>query len=278
MWRGVRQTSTPATVLSQKQYKKEEERIIRELQLATQERNELRDRLIYITEGSMNKRPYFKPNPFYEKLKKKEKEVMSLLHNLRTENPDMTENLQELKKEMNFYRNLHSRIILEKTLMKKKLVKLKQENKGVQLDGAVLQKYLFHLNMNDKDGQEKTSTLQTQQHQDRLTACWDTHWCNLLLKASNSTAFAKIHFPNKMDPTRGSGEEKHHWRPESRQTRSLLGVPALDVLTDKNGGSQGVCWGEGRKGQEKCVLLSKEVEGQGGNPSRHEATKRTIYN
>lgn len=194
----------------------------------------------------MNKRPYFKPNPFYEKLKKKEKEVMSLLHNLRTENPDMTENLQELKKEMNFYRNLHSRIILEKTLMKKKLVKLKQENKGVQLDGAVLQKYLFHLNMNDKDGQEKTSTLQTQQHQ--------------------------------MDPTRGSGEEKHHWRPESRQTRSLLGVPALDVLTDKNGGSQGVCWGEGRKGQEKCVLLSKEVEGQGGNPSRHEATKRTIYN
>lgn len=61
--------------------------------------------------------------------------------------------------------NLHSRIILEKTLMKKKLVKLKQENKGVQLDGAVLQKYLFHLNMNDKDGQEKTSTLQTQQHQ-----------------------------------------------------------------------------------------------------------------
>lgn len=61
--------------------------------------------------------------------------------------------------------NLHSRMILEKTLMKKKLVKLKQENKGVQLDGAVLQKYLFHLNMNDKDGQEKTSTLQTQQHQ-----------------------------------------------------------------------------------------------------------------
>lgn len=51
-------------------------------------------------------RPYFKPNPFYEKLKKKEKEVMLLLHNLRMENPDMTENLQELKKEMNFYRSV----------------------------------------------------------------------------------------------------------------------------------------------------------------------------
>lgn len=35
-------------------------------------------------------------------------------------------------------------------------------------------------------------------NQDRLTACRDTHWCDLLLKASNSTAFAKIHFPNKV--------------------------------------------------------------------------------
>ena len=51
-----RQTSTPATVLSKKQAKEEEERLTRELQLVTQERNELRDRLIYVTEGAMNKR------------------------------------------------------------------------------------------------------------------------------------------------------------------------------------------------------------------------------
>lgn len=53
---GVRQTSTPATVLSQKQYKKEEERIIRELQFVSKYRNELRDCLLYVMEGSMKKR------------------------------------------------------------------------------------------------------------------------------------------------------------------------------------------------------------------------------
>ena len=51
-----RQASSPATVLSKKQAEKEEERLTRELQLVTQERNELRDRLIYVTEGAMNKR------------------------------------------------------------------------------------------------------------------------------------------------------------------------------------------------------------------------------
>lgn len=51
-----RQTSSPGTVLSQKQFKKEEESLTTELQLITQERNELRDRLIYATEGCMNKR------------------------------------------------------------------------------------------------------------------------------------------------------------------------------------------------------------------------------
>lgn len=49
-------------------------------------------------------RPYFQPNPFYEKLKIKEKQVMSLLHNLKTENTEIREKFQELKKEMNFYR------------------------------------------------------------------------------------------------------------------------------------------------------------------------------
>lgn len=51
-----RRTSSPATVLSKKQAKKEEKRLKKELELSHQERNELRDRLIYVTEGCMNKR------------------------------------------------------------------------------------------------------------------------------------------------------------------------------------------------------------------------------
>lgn len=40
---------------------------------------------------------------------------------------------------------------MEKKLMKKNWVTLKQENKEVQLDYALLQKFLTDFNLNDKD-------------------------------------------------------------------------------------------------------------------------------
>eukprot|EP00073_Rattus_norvegicus_P054468 XP_017456887.1 PREDICTED: uncharacterized protein LOC681364 isoform X1 [Rattus norvegicus] len=105
MWKACRQTSSPETVLNKVQGNEEEERLIRELELTTKERNELNDRLLYVTDVSMNKSPYFRPNPFYEKLKIKEKEVMSLLHNLEIKNTEHCQKFQELKKEINFYRH-----------------------------------------------------------------------------------------------------------------------------------------------------------------------------
>ncbi|XP_063134641.1 disks large homolog 5-like isoform X1 [Rattus norvegicus] len=152
-----RQTSSPENVLNKVQANEEEERLNRELELTTKERNELTDRLLYVTGGSMSKSPYFRPNPFYENLKIKEKEVISLLHNLDTKNIEHREKFQELKKEINFYRNLHSRLLMDQACMKKKLVTLKQESKE-------LQRYLFELNPKDEDEQEKTSNLQTQQN------------------------------------------------------------------------------------------------------------------
>eukprot|EP00073_Rattus_norvegicus_P054476 XP_017456895.1 PREDICTED: disks large homolog 5-like isoform X2 [Rattus norvegicus] len=157
MWKACRQTSSPENVLNKVQANEEEERLNRELELTTKERNELTDRLLYVTGGSMSKSPYFRPNPFYENLKIKEKEVMSLLHNLDTKNIEHREKFQELKKEINFYRNLHSRLLMDQACMKKKLVTLKQESKE-------LQRYLFELNPKDEDEQEKASNLQTQQN------------------------------------------------------------------------------------------------------------------
>ena len=49
-------------------------------------------------------RPFQKLNPMYEQLKLKEKEVMTFLHNLEMEKIEAQENIQELKKEINFYR------------------------------------------------------------------------------------------------------------------------------------------------------------------------------
>lgn len=49
-------------------------------------------------------RTYHRQNLLYEKLKMKEKEVMSFLHNLEMEYIEARKNNQELKKEINVYR------------------------------------------------------------------------------------------------------------------------------------------------------------------------------
>ena len=49
-------------------------------------------------------RPYYAPSPFYEKLKLKEKEIMSFLHQLEMENIEARQIFEEHKKKINFYR------------------------------------------------------------------------------------------------------------------------------------------------------------------------------
>uniref|UniRef100_A0A8C6MZW7 Disks large homolog 5 N-terminal domain-containing protein n=1 Tax=Mus spicilegus TaxID=10103 RepID=A0A8C6MZW7_MUSSI len=153
MWLHL-QASSSDPVLSKKQFKKEEEKLTTEVQLITQKRNEQRDHLISLTEGSMNKR--YRLNPHYEQLKLKEKEVLSFLHNLEVENIEARENIQE---------NLHSWLMMEKNLIKKMPVLLKQESKEVQIDWALIQKCLVAMNLNGKEEQEQTSNLETQQLQ-----------------------------------------------------------------------------------------------------------------
>ncbi|XP_063134914.1 disks large homolog 5-like isoform X3 [Rattus norvegicus] len=120
-----RETSSPGTDLREKQAKKEKERLIEELHLITEKRNDLRDRLRFLTERSMKNRPYFRPNPYYEDLERMEEAVMSILHNLEMENTVIHENNQKLKKEITFSRNLLSQLLMENTC-RKKLVPLKQ--------------------------------------------------------------------------------------------------------------------------------------------------------
>uniref|UniRef100_A0ABK0M180 Disks large homolog 5 N-terminal domain-containing protein n=1 Tax=Rattus norvegicus TaxID=10116 RepID=A0ABK0M180_RAT len=147
-----RETLSPGTALSEKQAKKEKERLIKELQLITEERNDLRDRLRFLTERSKNNRPHFRPNPYYEDLERMEEVVMSILHNLEMENTEIHENSHKLKKEITFSRNLLSQLLMENTC-RKKLVPLKQESKEGHLQCALNQKYLVAFNKKDKDQQ-----------------------------------------------------------------------------------------------------------------------------
>nr|XP_038956677.1 uncharacterized protein LOC102549583 isoform X4 [Rattus norvegicus] len=58
-----RETSSTGTELSKKQAKKENKRWIKELQLITEERNDLRDCLMFVTERSMKNRGDSEPDP-----------------------------------------------------------------------------------------------------------------------------------------------------------------------------------------------------------------------
>ncbi|XP_063134866.1 uncharacterized protein Dlg5l4 isoform X2 [Rattus norvegicus] len=158
MWNAGRETSSPGTELSENQAKKEKERLIKELQLITEERNDLRDRLRFLTDRSMKYRPHFRPNPYYEDLERMEEAVMSILHNLEMENTEVHENNHKLKKEITFSRNLLSQLLMENTC-RKKLVPLKQESKEVHLDCALNQKYLVDFNKKDKDHQRPEPAL-----------------------------------------------------------------------------------------------------------------------
>ncbi|XP_052028767.1 disks large homolog 5-like [Apodemus sylvaticus] len=215
MQRAGRQTSSSETVLSKKKAKKEEEKLTTELQLVTQERNEVNDHLISITEGAMNKRtqPEMMLNPMYEQLKLKEKEIKrrSFLHNLEMEKIEAQENIQDLKKEINFYSNLHSRLLMEKMLVKKRRVMLMRESKEVLLDWSLIEKYLVGLNMNDKDKHEKTSNLQTQHQVPEMVA-----------RAEISTDQEEGHmqndFPPQEPPAEHHPQQPHNFLDESSST------------------------------------------------------------
>ncbi|XP_050999295.1 disks large homolog 5-like [Acomys russatus] len=148
--------SCPTKLLSKRQMRKEMKKLTNQLQVITQEGNDLRDRLILITEGSLDKRPYNRPNPFLEKLRKEHNQVMLDLQKLEKENAQASKNLTELDKETAFYwgvsSNLHRRLLMEQAQLKKRVDMLKQEKKKVQGDWALLQQIC-------KDQEEEISEL-----------------------------------------------------------------------------------------------------------------------
>ncbi|ERE87701.1 putative disks large-like protein [Cricetulus griseus] len=157
----IEQPSKPM-LLHKKYLLKEMESITMDLQLMTSQRNELRDRLLFINEGN---RPYHKPNPFYEKLKLEHKQIMWELKIFENENTEASKKLSELTEERVFYRGLHSRILLEQTHLNKKVDILKQEKKKLQDYWVLLKCHLEDLTLICKNQDEETSDMKIQQQQ-----------------------------------------------------------------------------------------------------------------
>ncbi|XP_040611095.1 disks large homolog 5-like [Mesocricetus auratus] len=155
--------SSQPTLLTKKQVKKEIERMTTELQLMTNQRNELRDRLLFISEGTVDNRPYHKPNPFYEKLKLEHKQVLWELKVFEKEKTEVSEKFSELKKETVFYRGLHSRLLMEESQLHKKVDMLRQEKRKLHDDWVLLKHHLEDLNVTDQD--EESSDMKIQQQE-----------------------------------------------------------------------------------------------------------------
>ncbi|KAH0504371.1 Disks large-like protein 5 [Microtus ochrogaster] len=155
-------------LLSKKQINKEEERLTTELQLMTRERNDLKDRLMILTEGDVDNSPYknHKPNALYEKVKMDHKQIMMELNNFVSENTETLENFKKLSKETVFYRDLHSRLLMERTQIKKKVDELRQEERKLQNDWTVLKYHLEDLKLILNDQDEEISNLKIQQQQE----------------------------------------------------------------------------------------------------------------
>ncbi|XP_052589840.1 disks large homolog 5-like [Peromyscus californicus insignis] len=126
-------TPTP-TSLTKKQVKQKVKSLTTQLQVMTTQRNDLRDRLILVTEGSLDNRPYHRPNPFWEKLKMEHQQVMSDLQKFENENLEASQKLSELTKEKVFLFDLQSRLLMEQSQLKKKLDMLRQEKEIILED------------------------------------------------------------------------------------------------------------------------------------------------
>ncbi|XP_055464638.1 disks large homolog 5-like [Psammomys obesus] len=163
MEEGSGETPSPTKLPSKKQVKKEMDRLTTQLQLMTMEKNLLRDRLILITDGSLDNRPYYRPNPFYERLMTQHKQVILDLQTLEQEHTEASQNLKELDKETGFYCNLHSRLLMEQAQLKKKVDMMTQDNEMAQENRVLLKHQLAEMQQIFKDQEEETSDLQTQQ-------------------------------------------------------------------------------------------------------------------
>ncbi|XP_028614338.1 uncharacterized protein LOC114613263 [Grammomys surdaster] len=109
--------------------------------------------------------PYHRPNTFYEKFHLEHKPIVSELQTL-NKNTEASKNFKMLKKETDFYRNLHSQLLMEQSQLMKNVNMLKQENRKVRGHCVLLLRRLWELKLIHKNQQETTSDHQTQQQQD----------------------------------------------------------------------------------------------------------------
>ncbi|XP_026635789.1 disks large homolog 5-like [Microtus ochrogaster] len=158
---------------TQKQMQKEMERLTRELQLMTSQRNELRDHVIFITEGKVDDRyPLFQTSWHCQQCRIRSPLVTCphLEGNIRPFGVLVSggrggrRRLAGPHHAVCLSRGLHSRLLMQHTHLEQKVDLLRQEKKKLRDDWALLMRHVEDLKVLCKN-QEENGDVKTQQQQ-----------------------------------------------------------------------------------------------------------------
>uniref|UniRef100_A0AA74KT21 Spermatogenesis associated glutamate (E)-rich protein 1K n=1 Tax=Mus musculus TaxID=10090 RepID=A0AA74KT21_MOUSE len=93
------------------------------------------------------------PDVSKKKFKKEKERLTTELHLLIQLRNEQRDHLIDFKESSNYNRNLHSQLLMEKNL--KMSITQNQKNKEVQIDWALIEKYLVDLNLNGRTGADQ---------------------------------------------------------------------------------------------------------------------------
>ncbi|XP_049644053.1 disks large homolog 5 [Suncus etruscus] len=137
-----------------------------QLRLVTRERNELRKRLALAAQGAtLDKRPYHRLNPDYERLKIQCVRAMSDLQSLQNQHTSALKRCEEVAKETDFYHTLHSHLLSEQMQLKDDVAMLRQENGQLRRERNLLQQSWEDMKRLHEEDQKEIGDLRAQQQQ-----------------------------------------------------------------------------------------------------------------
>ncbi|XP_057650032.1 disks large homolog 5-like [Chionomys nivalis] len=215
-----------------------------QLQMMTNERNELRAILANYTNNDLNNRL----NSELEELKMDHQKEMSELEKFPKEINEASSKCKELTEKINSYRTLHSRLLGEWTQMKEKVGMLNEDKRKLQEEQIFLQESCEKTRRLCEEAQEKIYNLWTKQQQEQQRLEKHLHSLlkpkELVTQQKDSAVKLQHHFTESQ--TR-SEHLQHELEETTAQEESLLQmellqqeryVPAPLKRTEKAGGSQ----------------------------------------
>ncbi|XP_052608926.1 disks large homolog 5-like [Peromyscus californicus insignis] len=155
-------SSTPFFLTEQEQQLNQVDKLTLQLQMMTNERNELLEFLALYNNNELNNRLKYE----LEMLKTQHKKEMSDVKKFPKEICEVSYKCKELSEQTNSYRTLYSQLLRERTQLKEKMSMLKEDNRKLQGEQILLQESCEEARRLCEEAHEKIYDLWTKQQQE----------------------------------------------------------------------------------------------------------------